>query len=72
MDEACSALTLQAEPARASVAKQFRMTLFESDTAALQQVREGYTFGYGVILDTPNGPPWQPTLIAVRLIDETR
>jgi len=48
---------VQAEPARITVVKRFRMTLFESDTAALEQARERYQFGYGVILDTPNVPP---------------
>jgi len=46
-------LHVEAKPERASVAKQYRFTLFESDSRELQDYSQDYKFGFGVFIDVP-------------------
>jgi len=46
-------LKVQAEPASASITKQFRVTIFESDSNELLEFREDFKFGAGVYFDIP-------------------
>lgn len=41
-------LSVKAEPPSASVAKMYRFTLFESDTAEMTEYTEGYKYGAGI------------------------
>lgn len=46
-------LNVQVEPEKASVRKDYRFTLFESDSTELQSYRDDYKYGYGVFLNHP-------------------
>ncbi|HEY2171979.1 MAG TPA: hypothetical protein VGJ30_20315 [Candidatus Angelobacter sp.] len=49
-------LRIQAEPQYASCSKDYKFTIFESDSKDLENYSENYKRGFGVYLDDPNFP----------------
>ncbi len=47
-------LEIEVDPKKASLKKNYRFTLFESDSAELQGYRDDYKYGFGVFLIHPN------------------
>lgn len=46
-------LEVKAEPPSASITKQFRVTIFETDSNELREFREDYKYGAGIYFDIP-------------------
>jgi hypothetical protein len=53
-------LQIQTEPAKASISKQYRITLFESDYEALKDSCDDYKYGWGVFLPSQRSALFVP------------